>query len=87
MAQYTFIFQHAEEQTPGGALEIIKSGVLKGVNAIFGMHVLPNFPAGHIGVFPKGPASTAGTDSILRLRKRLTWFDAPFRYRSDSDRC
>lgn len=53
-----FLFQHAEEQPPGGALEIIKSGALADVDAFFGMHVLPNFPAAHIGVLPVGPAST-----------------------------
>ncbi|GEO05821.1 N-acyl-L-amino acid amidohydrolase [Adhaeribacter aerolatus] len=54
-----FIFQHAEEEPPGGALDIVNSGALKGVNAFFGMHVLPNFPAGHVGILPVGAASTA----------------------------
>ncbi|PVY37349.1 M20 metallopeptidase family protein [Pontibacter virosus] len=54
-----FIFQHAEEQPPGGAIDIINSGALKGVGAFFGMHVLPNFPAGHVGILPVGAASTA----------------------------
>ncbi len=63
-----FIFQHAEEQDPGGALDIINSGALKGVSAIFGMHVLPNFPAGHIGILPKGPASTAADGFNLTIQ-------------------
>ncbi len=54
-----FIFQHAEEQPPGGAIDIVESGALKGVDAFFGMHVLPNFPVGHIGILPNGAASTA----------------------------
>jgi amidohydrolase len=54
-----FIFQHAEEQPPGGALDIVNSGALKEVDAFFGMHVLPNFPAGHVGILPVGAASTA----------------------------
>lgn len=54
-----FIFQHAEETPPGGAVDIIKSGVLKDVDAFFGMHVLPDFPAGHVGILPDGAASTA----------------------------
>lgn len=53
-----FIFQHAEEQDPGGALDIINSGALEKVDAFFGMHVLPNYPAGHIGILPNGAAST-----------------------------
>jgi amidohydrolase len=54
-----FVFQHAEETSPGGAEEIIKSGALKGVDAIFGLHVVPGYPAGHIGLLPKGGATTA----------------------------
>lgn len=53
-----FLFQHAEEQAPGGAQEIIKSGALKGVDAFFGLHVLPNLPVGYIGILPIGAAST-----------------------------
>lgn len=63
-----FIFQHAEEQDPGGALDIINSGVLKGVNAIFGMHVLPNFPEGHVGILPKGAASTSADGFYLTIQ-------------------
>jgi amidohydrolase len=63
-----FIFQHAEEQPPGGALEIIKSGVIAEVDAFFGMHVLPNFPAGHIGILPIGPASTTWDGFSLTIK-------------------
>jgi len=63
-----FLFQHAEEQPPGGALEIIKSGALAAVDAFFGMHVLPNFPAGHIGVLPVGPASTTWDGFHLTIK-------------------
>jgi amidohydrolase len=54
-----FIFQHAEETPPGGAIDIVNSGALKGVEAFFGMHVLPNFPSGQVGILPEGNASTA----------------------------
>ena len=63
-----FLFQHAEEQPPGGALEIIKSGVLADVDAFFGMHVLPNFPAGHIGILPDGAASTTWDGFNLTIK-------------------
>lgn len=53
-----FLFQHAEERAPGGAQEIIKSGALKNVDAFFGLHVVPNLPAGYIGILPSGAAST-----------------------------
>ncbi|MHC5202180.1 M20 metallopeptidase family protein [Myroides sp. LJL119] len=62
-----FIFQHAEEQDPGGALEIIDSGALKGVEAIFGMHVLSNYPVGEIGILPNGAASTTADGFNLSI--------------------
>lgn len=63
-----FIFQHAEEKAPGGATEIIKSGALKGIDAIFGMHVIPNFPVGHVGLLPVGAASTASDGFTLTIQ-------------------
>jgi len=62
-----FIFQHAEEQAPGGALDIIKSGALKNVDAFFGMHVLPNFPVGYVGILPNGAASTTSDEFYLTI--------------------
>jgi amidohydrolase len=62
-----FLFQHAEEEAPGGALDIIKSGALKDVNAFFGLHVIPNFPVGHIGVLPNGAASTTSDGFFLTI--------------------
>ncbi|WP_413998592.1 M20 metallopeptidase family protein [Flavobacterium sp. W1B] len=62
-----FLFQHAEEEDPGGALEIIKSGALKGVDAFFGLHVIPNNPVGHIGILPVGAASTTSDGFYLTV--------------------
>lgn len=62
-----FIFQHAEETPPGGAIDIIKSGVLDEVEAFFGMHVLPNFPVGHVGIITANPASTASDEFRLTI--------------------
>ncbi|UYW02638.1 amidohydrolase [Flavobacterium agricola] len=62
-----FVFQHAEEQDPGGALDIINSGVLDNVEAFFGMHVLPNMPVGHIGILPNGAASTTSDGFELTI--------------------
>lgn len=62
-----FLFQHAEEGAPGGALEIIESGALKDVQAFFGMHVLPNYPVGHIGILPVGAASTTSDGFNLTI--------------------
>ncbi len=44
-----FVFQPAEEKG-GGARVVIKSGVLKGVNAIFGAHVTHHYKVGEIMV-------------------------------------
>lgn len=63
-----FIFQPGEEKSPGGALPIIKSGVLKGVDAIFGAHVMPNAPAGSIGILPAGAASSASDGFFLTIQ-------------------
>ncbi|MCM3723702.1 M20 metallopeptidase family protein [Solibacillus isronensis] len=57
-----FIFQPAEEQFPGGAIQMLKEGVLEGVDAIFGNHVLSSVPLGNFTV-PKGSA-TASSDYV-----------------------
>lgn len=62
-----FIFQPGEEKAPGGAKGIIASGALKGLDAIFGLHLTPNFPVGHIGILPAGAASTASDGFLLTI--------------------
>ena len=32
------IFQHAEEVPPGGAIEMVRAGVMEGVDEIYGIH-------------------------------------------------
>jgi len=45
------IFQPAEEAAPvGGAGLLIKGGILDDVDAIFGLHLWPDLPCGHIGI-------------------------------------
>jgi len=45
------IFQPAEEAAPvGGAGLLIKDGILDDVDAIFGLHLWPDLPCGHIGI-------------------------------------
>lgn len=57
-----FIFQHAEELPPGGASLLVKEGVLKDVDMIFGIHADPLSPPGTLhyneGVF------SASTDNF-----------------------
>ena len=46
-----FVCQPAEEKSPtGGAKAIVASGVLDGIDAIYGLHVWPTLPTGQIGV-------------------------------------
>ena len=54
------IFQHAEEKAPGGAIELVRAGVMKGVSAIVGLHVM-NGPVGEISV-ATGPAAPTVSD-------------------------
>jgi amidohydrolase len=41
-----FLFQHAEEQSPGGALSMIKDGALDGVDYVYGIHLWTPLPVG-----------------------------------------
>ena len=47
-----FFFQHAEEQPPGGARDIIAAGALEKpkVSMVLGLHVDPRVPTGKIGL-------------------------------------
>ncbi|NLI90849.1 MAG: amidohydrolase [Peptococcaceae bacterium] len=53
-----FIFQHAEEYHPGGAREIVRQGVLKGVDGIFAVHLWVPLSVGKIGI-ARGPLMAA----------------------------
>jgi amidohydrolase len=56
------IFQPAEETVPGGATEVVASGVLDGASRAFALHCDPSVPAGKIGL-RTGPI-TAACDRI-----------------------
>ncbi|ANF95674.1 M20 metallopeptidase family protein [Paenibacillus bovis] len=53
-----FIFQHAEEQIPGGAKAMIEDGALEGVDEVYGAHLASYLPLGRIGVIA-GPSMAA----------------------------
>ena len=53
-----FIFQHAEELPPGGAVELVAAGVLDGVDAVIGAHLMSTLGVGKIGV-RDGPCTAA----------------------------
>ncbi len=45
-----FLFQPSEERIPGGAKMMIEEGALKGVQAIFGLHLWQPLPTGSVGI-------------------------------------
>lgn len=45
-----FIFQPSEEAAPSGAQQLVKAGVLDGVDAILAYHVAPEIETGKIGL-------------------------------------
>ncbi len=53
-----FIFQHAEELSPGGAEELVQAGVMDGVHEVIGLHLWSSMPVGKIGLVT-GPAMAA----------------------------
>nr|WP_026293846.1 M20 family metallopeptidase [Saccharibacillus kuerlensis] len=57
-----FIFQHAEEKLPGGAIAMIEAGALEGVDEVYGAHLASYMPLGKLSV-PSGP-SMAAVDSF-----------------------
>jgi amidohydrolase len=60
------LFQPAEEG-PGGAKPMVEAGCLEGVDEVFGLHNVPNFPEGEIRV-KEGPlmASISGIKVTIK---------------------
>ena len=56
------VFQPAEEQMPGGALDVLDEGWLEGASAIFGLHCDPALEVGRVGL--KSGALTAAADVL-----------------------
>lgn len=56
-----FIFQSSEEASPSGAKQLVKEGVLEGVDAIYGIHYMSSIPLGKIG-FATGYAMASSDD-------------------------
>ncbi|UDY36905.1 amidohydrolase [Dermatobacter hominis] len=52
------VFEPSEERVPGGAVEVVASGALDGIDAIFGLHCDPKLDAGLLGV-RVGPLTSA----------------------------
>jgi len=62
-----FIFQPCEEASPSGASELVKAGVMEGVDAILAFHVDPELPVGKIGL-RKGLLTAHCTEFRLKIR-------------------
>jgi len=45
-----FLFQHAEEKFPGGARDLVRAGVMEGVDAVVGAHLWTPLAVGKVGV-------------------------------------
>jgi amidohydrolase len=56
------VFQPAEETLPGGASEVVASGVLDGASRAFALHCDPSVPAGKVGL--RTGAITAACDRL-----------------------
>ncbi|OXS55530.1 hydrolase [Cohnella sp. CIP 111063] len=61
-----FLFQPAEEKAKG-ASQVIASGALEGVSAIFGLHNKPDLPVGTIGI-KAGPLMAAADGFIVEVK-------------------
>ena len=61
-----FLFQHAEEMPPGGAVELVNAGVLDGVDMIVGAHLMSPFQTGKI-VLKKGELFAGGDTFAITI--------------------
>lgn len=60
------VFQPAEEVTPGGAMPMIKEGVLNGLDAIYGVHLWTPLPYGIISSKP-GAFMSAADEFVIDI--------------------
>jgi amidohydrolase len=79
----TFIFQPAEEgapagESPAGADAMVKEGVMKNVDAVFGLHVFANVPTGQI-TYRSGPFMAASDSFEIIVKGKQTHGSAPWR--------
>lgn len=62
------IFQHAEEQLPGGARELVALGAADDLDEVYAFHVAPH-PVGHVGI-TRGRVSTMSGIVGITIRGR-----------------
>lgn len=61
-----FLFQHAEELSPGGAEEMVQAGVMDGVDVVIGTHLWSPLEVGKIGIV-YGPMMAAPDRFFIRI--------------------
>nr|WP_245547060.1 M20 family metallopeptidase [Nocardia brevicatena] len=59
------IFQHAEEVMPGGALDVVDTGALAGIERIFALHCDPRLEVGRVGIRVGAITSAADTVELV----------------------
>lgn len=64
-----FLFQHAEEENPGGAIQMVEDGAVDGVDAVFGVHLWSMFPVGKVFISP-GPIMANVDDFVIEIKGR-----------------
>lgn len=69
------LFQPAEEKAKGAA-QVIESGALEGVRAVFGLHNKPDLPVGAIGIRP-GPIMAAADGFAVEVDGKGTHAAVP----------
>ncbi|WP_139491483.1 M20 metallopeptidase family protein [Brevibacillus dissolubilis] len=62
-----FVFQHAEEENPGGAIAMVEDSALDGVDAIFGAHLWSSLPAGKVEI-AAGPIMANTDDFTIEIK-------------------
>ena len=66
-----FIFQHAEEHPPGGAADLVASGILNDVEAFYGCHIFMDAPAGTVKA-AVGPVSANADVFFISIQGKGT---------------
>lgn len=64
-----FLFQHAEEENPGGAIQMVEDGAIEGVDAVFGVHLWSMFPVGNVYI-SAGPIMANVDDFVITIKGR-----------------
>ncbi|MCI0588221.1 MAG: amidohydrolase [Planctomycetes bacterium] len=59
-----FVFQHAEESCPGGAVDFVRAGALEGVSAAYALHVIGDLDAGTVSVADGATMASADEFSV-----------------------